>query len=232
MLSFSTLELIIIWAIPVFFAIVLHEIAHGYVACLLGDDTAKTAQRLSLNPIKHIDPVGTIAIPAVLLIFSNFVFGWAKPVPVNPARLNRPKTDMIYVALAGPLTNALLLVAWAICFKLCLQFYALNLDLMPLLLFVCAAGVIINLSLFLLNLIPILPLDGGRILNGLLPEEISKLHKKTEPFGLPIVFAIFIFGQLQQPISEIIVWVITQLEKLITLNELDLLYAIQLLMRF
>jgi len=185
-----------IWALPVILAITVHEVAHGWVASKLGDNTAKRMGRLTLNPLKHIDPIGTILIPSLLLMLGGFMFGWAKPVPVNFARLNNPKRDMVYVALAGPIANLLMLVAWAVMLKIGYSLVNQTDFIASPLIYMAYAGVFINIILMVLNMLPILPLDGGRVMAGILPEGISIQYSKLERFGLPILIFIMAMGWL------------------------------------
>lgn len=189
---------IAIWALPVIFAITVHEVAHGWVANKLGDSTAKSLGRLTLNPIKHIDLIGTIIVPAVLLTLGGFMFGWAKPVPVNWHNLNRPKTDMVYVALAGPLANLGMAIMWGLLLKLGFLLGSSNELISTPLIYMAHAGIFINCILMVLNLLPILPLDGGRVLAGLLPDRASFQFSKLEPLGLPILIAIIAMGWLSK----------------------------------
>ena len=174
-------------AIPVIFAITLHEAAHGYVARHFGDMTAHAQGRISLNPARHIDLVGTIVVPLVMLLLSGgrFLFGWAKPVPVNYFALRRPKSHMAWVAAAGPAVNFLQAIAWAAVLRIVLEqepgFFATPLR------FVAAAGITVNLTFAILNLVPILPLDGGRIVFSLLPDALAARYGRMERFGLPLV---------------------------------------------
>ena len=192
----STVQAITIWAIPVLFAITLHEVAHGWVAKLFGDLTAKSLGRLSLNPIKHIDPIGTLLVPAILIATTGYAFGWAKPVPVNSNLLNNPKKDMIWVALAGPIANLAMTIFWVLILVVFLN--AANQDSQYAIFFVymSMAGIFINLILMVLNLLPVPPLDGGRVLSGLLPEKFSRILSKIEPFGLFIMFGLLFAGLL------------------------------------
>lgn len=185
-------QTVAIYAIPVLFAITLHEAAHGYAARHFGDNTAAMLGRISLNPVRHIDPVGTIAMP-LLLYFATagaFLFGYAKPVPVRFGNLRHPKRDMIWVALAGPAANLLMAVGWTLLGYLLVasgveeRFF----------LSMCRAGVLVNLVMFAFNLFPLPPLDGGRILVGLLPMKQAMLFSRIEPWGFFIVLALVITG--------------------------------------
>ena len=182
------IQTITIYAIPIIFAITLHEAAHGYVARHFGDATAYLQGRVTLNPLKHIDPLGTIAIPIVLAILTagQFVFGYAKPVPVSFANLNNPKRDMIWVALAGPGSNFAQAFLWAL-FGVGL---ALGNVSEPYFFAVASAGVLVNLVMLALNLFPLPPLDGGRVLTGLLPNKYAIPFSRIEPYGFFIVLAL------------------------------------------
>ncbi|MGB0238656.1 MAG: site-2 protease family protein [Cycloclasticus sp.] len=187
---------IAIWILPVVFAITVHEVAHGWVASKLGDHTAKNLGRLTLNPINHMDLVGTVIVPGVLLFLGGFIFGWAKPVPVNWTNLNNPKRDMVYVAMAGPLANFFMAIVWGIVMKIGYLLGSSNEFFSLPLIYMGYAGVFINAVLMMLNLLPILPLDGGRILAGLLPSKISLEFSKSERFGFPILIVIIAMGWL------------------------------------
>ncbi|MES2185464.1 MAG: site-2 protease family protein [Pseudomonadota bacterium] len=181
-----------VYALPVLFAITVHEAAHGYVARRLGDNTAFLMGRLTLNPLKHIDPVGTILMP-ILLYFATsgaFLFGYAKPVPVNFSHLRHPKRDMVWVALAGPLSNFLQALLWAIALVALVAAGVQE----PFFLKMARAGVLTNLVMWAFNLFPLPPLDGGRVLVGLLPWKASQWVARVEPFGFFIVLALVVAG--------------------------------------
>ncbi len=187
-------QTISIYALPVIIGITLHEAAHGYVARHFGDTTAYVLGRVSLNPVRHIDLVGTIIVPLVILLVTSWgagqgmLFGWAKPVPVNYHALRKPKRDMMWVAAAGPAANLAMALGWALAAKAALVMPA-NYFSEPLYL-ISQAGVTVNLVLMLLNLIPLLPLDGGRIVAGLLPVRMADQYARLEPWGFPILLAL------------------------------------------
>ena len=196
------MELIIkiaLYTPPVLLAITLHEVAHGWAARYLGDPTAASLGRLTLNPIKHIDPVGTIVVPAILFVMGGFLFGWAKPVPVNMNRLNDPKRDMALVAVAGPASNFMMAFFWAIMLKTGIQMDGQSIGFM--LVEMGKVGLVINLILMVLNMIPVPPLDGGRVLAGVLPDHMSQGLAKIEPYGLFIIFGLLAMGLLGQFLS-------------------------------
>ena len=198
-MAFNLVQTIAIYALPVIFAITLHEAAHGYVARYFGDVTAWRLGRISLNPARHIDLMGTIIVPLVILVTSKLfggaviLFGWAKPVPVDFHALRNPKRDMLWVAAAGPAANLLMVVGWALALKAALllphNVFTLPLSLMA------EAGIMVNIVLMVLNLLPILPLDGGRIAFSLLPDRLARSYAGLERFGLPILL-ILIFTNL------------------------------------
>ncbi|WP_439586716.1 site-2 protease family protein [Hydrogenophaga sp.] len=185
-------QTVTLYAIPVLFAITLHEAAHGYAAKRFGDNTAEMMGRITLNPIKHIDPVGTIAMPLLLYFATSgaFLFGYAKPVPVNFGRLRNPRRDMIWVALAGPGANLVQAIGWMVLFYVLLSSGVEE----PFFLKMCQAGLLVNLVMFAFNLFPLPPLDGGRILVGLLPWKQAELVSRVEPWGFFIVMALVISG--------------------------------------
>jgi Zn-dependent protease len=202
------IQTIAIYALPVIFAITLHEAAHGYVARHFGDKTAFMLGRISLNPLRHIDLVGTIVVPLLILVTSKLfgsagiLFGWAKPVPVNFHALRHPKRDMLWVAAAGPAANLVMALGWALVLKAAMMLpkgdFSLPLSLMA------EAGITINIVLMVLNLLPILPLDGGRIAVSLLPDRLALGYARLEPFGFPILLALIfipphVLGALMMP---------------------------------
>jgi len=194
-----------IWALPVLFAVVLHEVAHGWVADKLGDDTARWMGRLTLNPLKHIDPVGTILIPIILLVMqSPFLFGYAKPVPVNWNKLRNPKRDMVWVALAGPITNLILALLSTVLLIVATSLPDTMLWMAKPLALMCQASIIINLVLCVFNLLPLPPLDGGRVAVGLLPGPMAYQLSRIEPYGFMIIVALLVFGLLQTVIGPVV----------------------------
>src|SRR5258706_2455914 len=188
----NLVQTVAIYALPVLFAITLHEAAHGYVARHFGDMTAYAQGRISLNPARHIDFVGTVLVPLAILLFSGgrFLFGWAKPVPVNYSALRSPKRHMLWVAAAGPASNLAMAIGWAILLKLATllpdNFFTIPLRLMS------EAGILVNLIFMFVNLLPILPLDGGRILASLLPSRMAWQYSKLEPWGLPLLILLLV----------------------------------------
>ena len=194
----NIIQVIAVYAIPLIFAITIHEAAHGYVARYFGDNTAWVLGRVTLNPIKHIDPVGTILVPGVMLIlsalsgFGGIIFGWAKPVPVNFSHLRNPKTDSIWVSAAGPVSNFLQALFWLFLIKIFLSLGVREIFFYEM----CKAGITVNLVLMALNLIPIPPLDGGRIVTGLLPNRWAYKYAQIEPYGMWILIALIISGFL------------------------------------
>lgn len=199
-----SLETALLAIVPVVFAIVLHEAAHGYVARIFGDQTAWMLGRVTLNPIKHIDPIGTIAVPGVLLLTgAPFLFGWAKPVPVNFGNLRHPKRDMIWVAAAGPGANFVMALLWALVAQSAAPSGALTSEGLYQM---AQIGISINLVLMVLNLLPIPPLDGGRIAVGLLPDRAAGALARLEPFGFIVILVLLVtglLGDLMRPILRV-----------------------------
>lgn len=194
--DFTLVQKIAIWALPVLFAITVHEAAHGYAARALGDPTAESLGRLSLNPLRHIDPFGTVLLPILMLVLGGFLFGWAKPVPVAMHRMRHPRRDMALVAAAGPASNAAMALGWALLLRIALEAdpagegFWLGVRLMS------VAGIAINVMLLVLNLLPLPPLDGGRVLAGLLPPAGARLLDRVERYGLLILVALLATGIL------------------------------------
>jgi len=190
-----------VYAFPLVLAITLHEAAHGYVARLRGDVTAYRLGRVSLNPLRHVDPVGTVLVPLLMLIGSaaaggaGLLFGWAKPVPVNFYALRNPKADMALVAAAGPASNLLQAIVWGLLFKF------IGPDGPPYLVAIAAAGITVNIILMVINLLPILPLDGGRILQSVLPERLGISYAKLEPYGF-VILLVVVFAHMQMGLLD------------------------------
>ncbi len=196
MIQLSLLQKIIIWALPVLFAITVHEVAHGFVASKLGDKTALILGRLSLNPLKHIDPLGTVIVPLILLWLGGFIFGWAKPVPINGRNFKHPRRDAALVAAAGPLANFIMAILWAAIMKLGLMMMGHGIQTGLPMMLMGQAGIMVNLILMLINLIPIPPLDGSRIVASLLPHRWLTFYDRLEPYGFLILLVLIVIGAL------------------------------------
>lgn len=190
------IQLFAVWALPILFAITVHEAAHGYIASKFGDDTALSLGRVTFNPIKHIDLMGTIIVPALMLLFTGFVFGWAKPVPINWQKLKNPRVDMALVALAGPFANFLMVFCWAFIAKLGVYLLAQNHEWARAIVYMGIAGININLVLMILNLIPIPPLDGSRVLFSFLPNNVVTKLQSFELIGLFVLVGLLASGLL------------------------------------
>jgi Zn-dependent protease len=188
----NLIQTVLIYALPVLFAITVHEAAHGYVARYLGDNTAYVQGRVTLNPLKHIDPIGTILMPLMLYFATSgaFLFGYAKPVPVNFSHLRRPKRDMVWVALAGPASNFIQAILWALLFTILVGSGAQERFFLDM----AKAGVLVNLVMWAFNLFPLPPLDGGRVLAGLLPARQAIAFSRIEPWGFFIVMGLVLAG--------------------------------------
>ena len=202
MLELSLVQKISIWVVPVLLGITVHEVMHGFVARKLGDNTAFMLGRLTLNPLKHVDPVGTILIPGLLVLLqAGFLFGYAKPVPINWRNLHHPKRDMALVAAAGPISNLFMAIAWALLIRLGVL---LGEPGMPLI-YMGVAGITINIILMVLNLLPLPPLDGGRIVAGVLPHQMALAYLRIEPYGFFILLALLFTGVLGQILFPLII---------------------------
>jgi Zn-dependent protease len=196
MVEVSLVQQISAWLMPVLLAVTVHETAHGWVARRFGDKTAEMQGRLTLNPLKHIDPVGTILVPGLMLLLpGGFVFGWAKPVPVDWRNFKHPKQDMAWVAAAGPIANLLMALAWALLARISIGLPMESWIKEPLL-YMGVAGIFINTILMVLNLLPLPPLDGGRVVTGLLPSPYAYQFARIEPFGFVILLALLMTGVL------------------------------------
>ena len=200
--SLMNLYTVFVIAVPAIFAITVHEVAHGWAANRLGDPTAAQLGRLSLNPLRHVDPVGTVLVPLVLkLVGSPFLFGWAKPVPVNWRNLRHFRRDMALVAVAGPAANLLMFAGWT-------AVLASPLGALPLVADMCGAGVIVNATIMLLNLFPIPPLDGSRILTAALPRNLAVAYNRLEPFGLILAALLLFSGILGGLLGPMLFWML------------------------
>jgi Zn-dependent protease len=208
-MELTYIQKISIYALPVIFAITVHEAAHGFAARYFGDPTADRAGRITLNPLKHIDPIGTILLPALTLLVGGILFGWAKPVPVDFSRLRHPKRDMLWVAAAGPASNFVMALFWASMIKLAVtvpSIYSEPLSLMG------QAGVMINVVLMVLNLLPLPPLDGGRIAVSLLPNRLAYQYAQIERYGFIILLVLLATGVLATVMEPFINALITLIE--------------------
>jgi Zn-dependent protease len=205
MMQLTLIQEIAVWAIPILFAITLHEAGHALCAYKLGDPTAKLLGRVTLNPLKHIDPIGTGIVPVALAIMTkfNFVFGWAKPVPMTPQNFKYPRRDTALVALAGPLANIIMCCLWALIMKFVLMGEPQKSMPLTFLFFAAKAGIIINLILFLLNMLPIPPLDGSRCVASLLPPKYSYYFMKVEPYGFFILIFLAVTNVLGYILSPL-----------------------------
>ena len=210
------IQKIVLFASPIIFAITVHEVAHGWVASKLGDQTAKMMGRLTLNPIKHMDPVGTVLLPLVMIILTPYAFGWAKPVPVNWRNLRHPKRDMALVAIAGPAANLLMLMMWTL-FLVIIE----NVNFLPaytllLLNNMAAVGIIINIILIVLNLLPLPPLDGSRVVAAFLSPAMALKYHKLERWGLLILVALMFTGVLGRILGPMVGFLLSLVDLLVS----------------
>lgn len=208
----NIVQIIAIAILPILFAIVVHEVSHGWVAKKFGDNTAYMLGRLTLNPFKHIDPVGTILVPLLMLVFFKFAFGWAKPVPVDWRNLRNPKRDMVFVAAAGPFSNLLMAIFWGLIIHLAALLPNSLLIIKEPLIYMGAIGIFANVILMVFNLVPLPPLDGGRVAVGLLPPRLSYMLSQLEPYGLIIIVILLVSGFFGGFLMPIIFAVISAIE--------------------
>lgn len=222
----SLIQRIAVWAIPVLFAITVHETAHGWMALRLGDPTAKMLGRLSLNPIRHIDPVGTILVPGLLLMLGGFLFGWAKPVPITWENLKRPRQDVAWVAAAGPLANLAMALFWAVMIRLGLLIGDGSEGIALYLIYTGMAGIFINTILLILNLLPIPPLDGSRVMEAMLPGPLAWKYSRLEPYGLLILVVLLFTGLLGKVLWPLVMAVLALLGSVAGLSNETLSYLL------
>ena len=227
----NIVQIIAIAILPVLFAIVVHEVSHGWVAKKFGDNTAYMLGRLTLNPFKHIDPVGTVLVPLLSLVFFKFVFGWAKPVPVDWRNLRNPRRDMVLVAAAGPASNLLMAIGWGLIIHLAALLPYSLLTIKEPLIYMGAIGIFANVILMVFNLLPIPPLDGGRVAVGLLPPRISNLLSQLEPYGLIIIVLLLVSGFFGGFIMPVIFSVISMIEVITGLPENAILSVMAVLLQ-
>jgi Zn-dependent protease len=208
------LRTICIYALPVIFAITVHEAAHGWAAKQFGDRTAEMLGRLTFNPIKHIDPIGTVVVP-IITTMAGFTFGWAKPVPVSTNQLRNPKRDMVWVAAAGPASNIIMALLWGV---LASALNGANNEVAQFWFRVGLAGLTVNAALAVLNMLPLLPLDGGRVLAGLLPNKLSYAYSRLEPYGFFILIALVITKLLNEILRGPLAFVIDTIASIVGLK--------------
>lgn len=209
---------IVVYGLPILFAITVHEVAHGWIANACGDATARLMGRLTLNPINHIDLIGTIIVPALSVTLGGFIFGWAKPVPVDYRNLRNPKRDMALVAAAGPLANLLMAVLWGLVIKLGIALKQHGMISGILIAYMGQIGVTINFVLLVLNLLPVPPLDGSRVVTSFLSPRAGYYYNKLEPYGFFIIVGLLILGVLSMVLNPPINWLQSTLYTLLGLS--------------
>jgi Zn-dependent protease len=216
----SIIQTIAVWIVPVLLAITLHEVAHGWMANRLGDNTAKVLGRITLNPLKHIDLIGTILVPLLIAILSNFqfVFGWAKPVPINWGQLRNPRRDMAFVAAAGPLSNLIMAILWAACLKIGILLKPETSNVALFMALTGQAGITINLVLAFLNLLIIPPLDGSRILASFLKPKLAMNYLRLDNYGFLILILLMTTGVLGKLIYPPIIWTLNGIYSLFNIT--------------
>ena len=210
------IQKIVIYAIPIIFAITVYEVAHGWVASKLGDPTAKMLGRLTLNPIKHMDPIGTVILPLVMIILTPYAFGWAKPVPVDWRNLRQPRRDMALVAVAGPAANLLMLIFWSLFLVFVSSMSLSSAYLTQLLNAMAGVGIIINIVLIALNMLPLPPLDGSRIVAAFLSPPMALKYHQLERWGLPILIVLIFTGVLGKILGPMIAFMLSLVQRLLT----------------
>jgi Zn-dependent protease len=208
MTELTIIQQVCVWVLPILFAITVHEVAHGYMAYWLGDKTPKILGRLTLNPLKHIDLIGTVIVPVLLMIFGGIIIGWAKPVPINSRHLRKPKRDLALIALAGPMANFIMMILWASVAKVGALLGARHFPGSLGIFYMGYAGITVNIWLMVLNLIPIPPLDGGHILFGLLPKKLAFRFDKIAPYGFFVVLFLLAIGVMEFVINPITGWLL------------------------
>lgn len=203
-MTLGQVQLLAVWMLPVLLAITVHEVAHGWMALRLGDRTAMMLGRLTLNPLKHIDPIGTVLVPMTLFLLGGVMFGWARPVPVTRENLRRPERDMALVAVAGPGANLVMALLWLGLLMIGIALQDVHLAAARLLVYLGTAGIVINAVLMVLNLLPVPPLDGSRVVASLLPGPLAYRYGRIEPYGLLVLLLLLVTGYLGRILSPVI----------------------------